>query len=41
VLFVSVGSAKIGGRMDVFGGRFCAGEIKQKHIFGPRFVTVF
>ena len=33
--FLSVGSAKIGGRMEEFGGRFCTGGIKQKCIFGP------
>jgi len=27
--------------MDAFGGRFCAGKIKHKRIFGPRFVPVF
>jgi len=39
--FLSVGSTKIDGRMVQFGGRFCAGKIKQKLIFGARFVPVF
>jgi hypothetical protein len=39
-VFLSVGFVKIGGRFGEHGGRFWQQKIKQKRIFGPRFVQV-